>query len=243
MNVVVLSSLSTSSASKWANTLANAIQSACRCSPVSTPLCLDGSRPLVASTEHTHWHARQVPLPHRPDRRPASGAGQGVWVRPRGFNDALAERRRAYQAGEWISDTEVQRRVITQAKRTPERAWLTEVASVALVQACQDARRAYRNWFDSLKGKRKVAGSGTQGFGPSTAASRSGSPVTASRSTGVGRLHRDRRRAARAVGGPRGRRGLGKRDRRLHPPGRRRRQPAAQLDPVRDRHPRRPRDR
>jgi putative transposase len=58
------------------------------------------------------------------------------------YNDALAERRRAYQAGERISDTEIQRRVITQAKRTPERAWLAEVASVALVQACQDARRA-----------------------------------------------------------------------------------------------------
>jgi putative transposase len=71
------------------------------------------------------------------------------------YNDALAERHRAYQAGERISDTEVQRRVITQAKRTSERAWLTEVASVALVQACQDARRAYRNWFDSLTGKRK----------------------------------------------------------------------------------------
>jgi putative transposase len=26
---------------------------------------------------------------------------------------------------------------------------------VALVQACQDARRAYRNWFDSMSGKRK----------------------------------------------------------------------------------------
>jgi putative transposase len=52
------------------------------------------------------------------------------------YNDALAERRRASQAGE------------------PERAWLAEVASVALVQACQDARRAYRNWFDSLTGKR-----------------------------------------------------------------------------------------
>jgi len=29
------------------------------------------------------------------------------------------------------------------------------VASVALVQACQDARRAYRNWFDSMSGRRK----------------------------------------------------------------------------------------
>jgi len=71
------------------------------------------------------------------------------------YNDALAERRRAFQAGERLSDTEVQRRVITQAKRTPERAWLAEVASVALVQACQDARRAYRNWFDSLTGRRR----------------------------------------------------------------------------------------
>jgi putative transposase len=71
------------------------------------------------------------------------------------YNDALAERRHAYQAGERISDTEIQRRVITQAKRTPERAWLAEVASVALVQACQDARRAHGNWVDSLTGKRR----------------------------------------------------------------------------------------
>ena len=71
------------------------------------------------------------------------------------YNDALAERERAWKAGERISDTEVQRRVVTQAKRTPERAWLAEVASVVLVQACQDARRAYRNWFGSLAGTRK----------------------------------------------------------------------------------------
>jgi putative transposase len=57
--------------------------------------------------------------------------------------------------GEKISDTEVQRRVITLAKLTSERSWLGDVASVALVQACQDARRAYKNWFDSVKGRRK----------------------------------------------------------------------------------------
>jgi putative transposase len=71
------------------------------------------------------------------------------------FNDCLRVRDACYAAGERISDTEVQRRVITLAKATPERAWLSEVASVALVQACQDARRAYRNWFDSLTGRRK----------------------------------------------------------------------------------------
>jgi putative transposase len=71
------------------------------------------------------------------------------------YNDALAERQRAFAAGEKLSDSEVQRRVVTLAKKTPQRAWLAEVASVALVQACQDARRAYRNWFDSRSGRRK----------------------------------------------------------------------------------------
>ena len=71
------------------------------------------------------------------------------------YNDCLRIRDKAYAAGEKVSDTEVQRRVITLAKTTPERAWLAEVASVALVQACQDARRAYKNWFDSIKGRRK----------------------------------------------------------------------------------------
>jgi putative transposase len=71
------------------------------------------------------------------------------------YNDAVAERKRAYRAGEKLSDTEIQRRVVTLAKSTPERAWLAEVASVVLVQACQDARCAHRNWLDSLSGKRK----------------------------------------------------------------------------------------
>ena len=71
------------------------------------------------------------------------------------YNDCLRLREACHAAGEKISDTEVQRRVITLAKATPGRVWLGEVASVPLVQACQDARRAYRNWFDSLSGKRK----------------------------------------------------------------------------------------
>jgi putative transposase len=71
------------------------------------------------------------------------------------YNDAIRVREAAHVAGEKVSDTEIQRRVITLAKLTQERAWLGEVASVALVQACQDARRAYKNWFGSLAGKRK----------------------------------------------------------------------------------------
>lgn len=71
------------------------------------------------------------------------------------FNDAIRCRQDARVAGEKISDTEVQKRVVTEAKKTPQRAWLSEVSSVVLVQACQDARKAYRNFYDSLSGKRK----------------------------------------------------------------------------------------
>src|SRR5690349_14511951 len=71
------------------------------------------------------------------------------------YNDCLRLRNAYHAAGKKISDTEVQRQVVTLAKQNPERAWLGEVASVALVQACQDARRAHRNWFDPLSGRRK----------------------------------------------------------------------------------------
>jgi putative transposase len=71
------------------------------------------------------------------------------------FNDALRVRDRAYRAGNKLSDSEIQRRVITAAKTTTERAWLCEVPSVALVQSVNDSRRAWRNFFDSATGKRK----------------------------------------------------------------------------------------
>jgi len=71
------------------------------------------------------------------------------------YNDALRLREQCHAAGEKVSNSEVQRRVITLAKLTPGRAWLADVPSVALVQACNDSRRAYQNWFDSLSGVRK----------------------------------------------------------------------------------------
>jgi putative transposase len=71
------------------------------------------------------------------------------------FNDALRVREEAYRAGMKLSDSDIQRRVITAAKATTERAWLCEVPSVALVQSVNDSRRAWRNFFDSTTGKRK----------------------------------------------------------------------------------------
>ncbi|MPY82097.1 MAG: IS200/IS605 family element transposase accessory protein TnpB [Actinophytocola sp.] len=71
------------------------------------------------------------------------------------FNDALRTRGDCYRAGERVGATEVQRRVVTVAKGTEARAWLSEVASVALVQSVRDAQRAYTNWWDCQKGRRR----------------------------------------------------------------------------------------
>jgi putative transposase len=71
------------------------------------------------------------------------------------FNDAIRCRDEAYRAGEKITPTEVQRRVITEAKTTEQRGWLSEVASVALVQSVRDAHQAFSNFFDSVKGRRR----------------------------------------------------------------------------------------
>ncbi|TJY71402.1 transposase [Arthrobacter sp. CAU 1506] len=71
------------------------------------------------------------------------------------FNDAVAARNRARETGDVYSGRAELSAALTAAKRTPERAWLTEVSSVALQQSLADAEAAYRNFFDSLKGRRK----------------------------------------------------------------------------------------
>jgi putative transposase len=71
------------------------------------------------------------------------------------FNDALAARRAAYEAGEpYITDREMSAR-LTASKDSPERAWLSEVSAVVLQQALADLNTAYRNFFASVTGKRK----------------------------------------------------------------------------------------
>ncbi|HEX8345013.1 MAG TPA: transposase [Actinoplanes sp.] len=72
------------------------------------------------------------------------------------FNDGLRLRQAAREAGEkYVSDAELSRRLITEAKLTPERAWLGEVSSVVLQQALADLNTAYRNFFASVTGKRQ----------------------------------------------------------------------------------------
>ncbi len=71
------------------------------------------------------------------------------------FNDALRVRQEAYNAGVTLSDSEIQRQVITVAKKTEQRAWLADVSSVALVQSVNDSRLAFRNFFASCTGQRR----------------------------------------------------------------------------------------
>ncbi|GAA4212102.1 RNA-guided endonuclease InsQ/TnpB family protein [Microbispora amethystogenes] len=72
------------------------------------------------------------------------------------FNDGLRARHDARENGQpYISDGELSKRVITQAKNTPDRDWLGEVSAVVLQQALADLNTAYRNFFASVTGKRQ----------------------------------------------------------------------------------------
>ena len=72
------------------------------------------------------------------------------------FNDAVRAREDARAAQEPFPAAAVlSQRLITRAKKTPERSWLAEVSSVVLQQALRDVEAAYKNFFASLKGERK----------------------------------------------------------------------------------------
>ncbi|WP_263869846.1 RNA-guided endonuclease InsQ/TnpB family protein [Streptomyces sp. WA6-1-16] len=80
------------------------------------------------------------------------GCARVVW------NDALVARKAAFAAGQPFPRTaELSKLLITQAKRTTQRAWLAEVSSVPLQQVLRDQDRAWRAFFDSLKGSRNGA--------------------------------------------------------------------------------------
>ena len=74
------------------------------------------------------------------------------------FNDALRIRKDAHEQGLPYPKTgDLSKALITQAKQTPERAWLTEVSAVVLQQSLRDLDQAYSNFFSSLKGERRGA--------------------------------------------------------------------------------------
>ncbi|TJZ43609.1 transposase [Streptomyces piniterrae] len=75
------------------------------------------------------------------------------------YNDALRARETARAAGEAFPKAgDLSKQLITEAKKSEERAWLGEVSAVVLQQSLRDLDTAYRNFFDGLKGKRPRMG-------------------------------------------------------------------------------------
>ncbi|NES01821.1 MAG: IS200/IS605 family element transposase accessory protein TnpB [Okeania sp. SIO2F4] len=72
------------------------------------------------------------------------------------WNDSLAYCQHRYKSGEKKStNSELQKLFITQAKKTEEREWLSEVSNIPLQQSLNDLNQAYQNFFKSTQGKRK----------------------------------------------------------------------------------------
>ena len=75
------------------------------------------------------------------------------------FNDALALCKRSEKlpknSQRRLTPHVLQKICITQAKKTEERQWLKEVSNIPLQQSIADLGVAYKNFFDSLSGKRK----------------------------------------------------------------------------------------
>ncbi len=77
------------------------------------------------------------------------------------WNDALAI---CKQAEKLPKNGDLQKAVITQAKKTDERLWLAGVSVTPLQQSVADLGIAYKNFFDSRKGKRKGSKMGLPRF-------------------------------------------------------------------------------
>lgn len=72
------------------------------------------------------------------------------------WNDAVALCKEKYRnEGKKPSNGELQKQLITQAKKTEERKWLAEVSNKPLQQSLNDLNQAYQNFFQSCKGERK----------------------------------------------------------------------------------------
>lgn len=78
------------------------------------------------------------------------GCARVVW------NDALALSNKLYAEGQkYPGASALQALVITEAKRSEERAWLADASHSMLQQSVRDLDRAFRNWWGSLTGKHK----------------------------------------------------------------------------------------
>lgn len=122
-------------------------------------ITLSGAITAYRENVQLRYNYRLDPQPrHRAALGKAFGCARVV------FNDGLAARHQAHEAGQqYLTDAELSAR-LTAAKATSERAWLTEVSAVVLQQALADLNTAYRNYFASLQGTRKGPKAGLPRF-------------------------------------------------------------------------------
>ncbi len=72
------------------------------------------------------------------------------------WNDSLACCQGKYKLEDKKPTNEkLQKQFITQAKKTEDREWLSEVSNIPLQQSLNDLNQAYQNFFQSTKGQRK----------------------------------------------------------------------------------------
>ncbi|MBE9064846.1 helix-turn-helix domain-containing protein, partial [cf. Phormidesmis sp. LEGE 11477] len=71
------------------------------------------------------------------------------------WNDSLALIKSIPKGEQWPKNSDLQKLVITQAKQTPEREWLSQVSNIPLQQSVADLGVAFKNFFDSRTGKRQ----------------------------------------------------------------------------------------
>src|SRR5579859_2288614 len=128
-------------------------------SVASVSITISGGMTEYRENMQLRYNYRLDPQPrHRAALGKAFGCARVV------FNDGLAARRQAHEAGQrYVTDAELSAR-LTAAKATSGRAWLTEVSAVVLQQALADLNTAYRNYFASLAGTRKGPKAGPPRF-------------------------------------------------------------------------------
>jgi IS605 OrfB family transposase len=114
--------------------------------PTSAKVARLSHRPSILCGMRLRYRYRLDPTPaQRRALARAFGCARVVW------NDGLRLREGAHWAGlPFVGVAQLQRQVITVAKRTSERAWLGEVSVVVLQQSLADLDCAYRNWFRAL---------------------------------------------------------------------------------------------
>ena len=72
------------------------------------------------------------------------------------WNDSLACCQQKYNSGEKKPvNSQLQKQFITQAKKTEDREWLSQVSAIPLQQSLNDLNQAYQNFFKSTQGNRK----------------------------------------------------------------------------------------